>query len=55
MNATIDKELHDELVELIEDSVEYFCNDRMVSGEMAWIIIECLAVAKQAQLKGLVD
>jgi hypothetical protein len=54
MMTTIDKELHDELKELIEDSIEYFCDQNMVSGEIAWIITECLAVSKQAQLKGLV-
>ena len=54
MMTTIDKKLHDELKELIEDSIEYFCDQNMVSGEIAWVITECLAVAKQAQLKGLV-
>ena len=52
MSTTINREIHDELKELIEDSVEYFCDEHMVSGEIAWIIIECLAQAKQAQLKG---
>ena len=49
---TIDKYIHDQLVDLVEDSVEYFCNEYMVSGEMAYLIVETLAEAKLAQFKG---
>lgn len=48
-------ETHDQLREIIEDSVEYWCNDNMQSGELAWKIIECIAVAKQAQMRGEID
>ena len=41
-----------ELTEVIEDSVEYFCDQQQVSGELAWTVIECLAVAKQSELAG---
>ena len=50
----ISKEKLNELTELIEDSVQYFCDNEQVSGELAWTVLECLAVAKQAELKGLV-
>ena len=50
--TTLNREIHQELTELIEDSVEYFCDNHMMSGELTWVIIECLAKAKQAQLKG---
>ena len=50
----ISKEAHDELVEVIEDTVEYACDKERISGELAWTIVECLATAKLAQLKGLV-
>jgi len=50
--TTLNREIHQELTELIEDSVEYFCDHHMMSGELTWVIIECLAKAKQAQLKG---
>ena len=52
MTMTISREVHDELKELIEDSVEYFCDDHMVSGELTWVIIETLAQAKIAQMRG---
>ena len=55
MNVTMDRAKHDELVGVVEDAVEYFCEQEMVSGELAWIIVETLATAKIAQLKGLVD
>ena len=43
-----------ELRELLEDTIEYYCDNEMVSGEVAWAITECLAIAKQAEIKGLV-
>ena len=49
---TITRELHDELFELIEDSVASFCDQNMISGELAWLIVETMAEAKIAQLKG---
>ena len=42
----------DELTELFEDTIEYFCDQNQISGELAWTVLECLAVAKQAELKG---
>ena len=58
--TTISFQASTELRELIEDTTEYFCdesakNGEFISGETAWAMIEALAVAKQAQLKGLVD
>ena len=43
-----------ELTELIEDTIEYACDKLMLSGETAWTVSECLAIAKLAELKGLV-
>ena len=42
----------DELTGVIEDTVEYFCDQEQVSGELVWTVLECRAVAKQAELKG---
>ena len=42
----------DELTSVIEDTVEYACDQQTMSGELAWTIIECLATAKIAELKG---
>ena len=53
--TTLDKETHDDLVGMVEDSVEHMCDKYMMSGELAWIVVETLATAKIAQLKGLVD
>ena len=41
-----------DLTEVIEDTVEYFCDKEQVSGELAWTVIQCLATAKIAELKG---
>ena len=49
---TLTREAHTELTELIEDSVSHFCNEHRISGELAWIIVECLAKAKHEQIKG---
>ena len=50
----ISREQLKELTEVIEDTVEYACDKEMISGELAWSVIECLAVAKQAEIAGLV-
>ena len=41
-----------ELTEVIEDTVEYFCDQERVSGELAWTCIESLATAKLVELSG---
>ena len=41
-----------ELTEVIEDTIEYFCDKEQVSGELAWTVIECLAITKLTELKG---
>ncbi len=50
----ISYEKHDELIELIEDSIEHFCDENMISGELAYTIVECLAHAKIAEIEGRV-
>ena len=49
---TVDREKAAQLRELIEDTVEYFCDENMVSGELAWIMVECVAQAHQAKMRG---
>ena len=41
----------DDLTELMEDSVEYFCDQEMLSGELVWTVLECFATAKLAEIK----
>ena len=31
---------------LMEDSIEYYCDEHMVSGEVAWTMVASLAEAK---------
>lgn len=50
----ISREQLKELTEVVEDTVEYACDQWMFSGEKAWAVLECLAIAKQAELAGLV-
>ena len=49
---TLDNDAHQELVGLLEDSVAQFCQDNMISGELAWLVTQCLATAKVEQFKG---
>ena len=39
-----------ELLELIEDVVAYYCDENMISGQLAYTIVEGIGVAKQIQL-----
>lgn len=32
--------------ELLEDTIEYYCDEHLVSGECAWIMVKSLAEAK---------
>ena len=50
-NYTIDRNKAIELKEVIEDTVEYFCDQEMVSGELTWLMVQTLAEAKLAELK----
>ena len=40
------------LTGLAEDSVEFFCDETFSSGELAWTIVQALATARLAELKG---
>ena len=51
---SLDMDTHKEIRECIEDTVEYLCDDNMLSGELVWLVVETLATAKLAQLKGYV-
>ena len=50
MNITTEK--HQQLIELIEDTVEYYCDENMVSGELVYTVLECYSIAKLAQMRG---
>ena len=49
---SLDRETHTELRHLLEDTIEYFCNENMISGELAWLVTETLATAKLEMFKG---
>lgn len=49
----IDREAHDEIFQLQEDMCEYISNTYFpISGEIYWKVVECIAIAKQAELNG---
>ena len=50
MNIT--EEQLSEFTELIDDTVEYFCDDKMLSGELIYTLLECYSIAKLKELKG---
>ena len=52
MQMYITVEQLNELTEVIEDTIEYFCDQNMKSGQLAWIAVESLAQAKLAELNG---
>lgn len=41
-----------EITELFEDTAEYYCDDKFISGQKLWTVLECLAAAKLAELNG---
>ena len=42
-----------ELTEIIEDTIEYFCDHEQISGELAWTCLEAFAVAKLTEMSGV--
>ena len=50
----ISKPQLNEITEVLEDTVQYICDENQLSGELVWTIVECLATAKLAELKGLI-
>ncbi len=50
----LNQETHDEMISVLEDTVEYVCDEHMISGELAWTIVESYATAKLMQFNGTV-
>ena len=49
------KETSNELIKFQEDVASYFCSEHFpLSGEAYWTMVESLATAKLAELRGLV-
>ena len=48
----ISRPLLTEITEVIEDTVQYACDQNQLSGELVWTIVESLATAKLMELKG---
>jgi hypothetical protein len=44
-----------ELTEIIEDTVQYSCDQWQVSGEKAWTVIHCLSMAKLDELEDVIS
>ena len=51
MKYTLDREVHQDLRELLEDSVEHICDKHMISGELAWLVAQTLAESKLYEMK----
>ena len=51
-NMNISRPLLSEITEVIEDTVEYACDQNQISGELMWTVVESLATAKLAELRG---
>jgi len=49
---SIDAEVLQEFKDIIEDSIQFFCDEYMISGELAWILAETYAQAKQEEMNG---
>ena len=47
----IESEQLDEFNDLIEDTLAYFCDEYMVSGELSWVLIQALAEAKLEEMR----
>lgn len=48
----INREVLKELTELQEDVASHFTDENFISGETYWTVVESLATAKLAELRG---
>jgi len=48
----IDKDQLQELTDVVEDTVQYFCDTNQASGQLVWSCIQMLSTAKLAELNG---
>jgi hypothetical protein len=52
----ITEDTHKELFELQEDMASHFTDEHFpLSGEAYWTVVECIAIAKLAELRGQLD
>jgi hypothetical protein len=52
----ITTDTHQELFELQEDMASHFTDEHFpLSGEAYWTVVECIAIAKLAELRGQLD
>jgi hypothetical protein len=52
MLMNIEREILDELTGLQEDVASSFTDENLLSGEVYWTVVESLATAKLAELRG---
>ncbi len=38
-----------EIMDMIDDVVEYYCDENVISGEKVWVMINALSIAKVNQ------
>ena len=43
-----------ELLHVLEDTVEYYCDQQQISGEVAWTAVQALSSGKILQFNGAV-
>ena len=58
--TTITRETNQFITETIEDTVSYICQElassgELISGETVYKVMECYALAKQAEYQGMFD
>lgn len=51
-NYVLDQENHKELTDVLEDTIQWWCNHNRISGELAWLVTQSLATAKLEMFKG---
>jgi len=52
MPYSLDSDTHLALIEILEDSIEFFCDEYKISGELAWLATQSLSTVKMEQFKG---
>ena len=52
MNYTIDREKAIEFKDLLDDTLQYYCDENMISGELALVMAQAYVEGRLAQFRG---
>ena len=48
----LDTENHKQLTDMLEDTIQKWCDDNKLSGELAWLVTQSISTARLEMFRG---